>query len=80
MENPTVFTAAEGKFEDSKIIEKNIQQIEEYYREVQKYENQGLKDEEIVEKIFGEEHIVGELSDQGLSRGNLVKSLKNSSI
>lgn len=80
MENATIFTASQGKFEDSKIIEKNIQQIEELSEKVQKYKNQGLEDEEIGEKMFGEEHMIGELTDQGLSRINIIKSLKNCKI
>ncbi len=80
MENASIFTASQGKFEDSKIIEKNIQQIEELHEGIQKYKDQGLEDEEIVEKIFGEEHIVGELTQKGLSRINVIKSLKNSSL
>ncbi len=80
IKNPTIFTASQGKFEDSKIIEKNIQQIEKLHEKIQKYNKQGLDDEDIVEKIFGKEHIVGELTNQGLSRGNLINSLKNISI
>ncbi len=80
MENPTLFTSSHGKFKSSKIIEKNIQQIEELSEKIQKYKKQGMEDEKIVEKIFGEEHIVGEITNQGLSRINIIKSLKNSSI
>lgn len=75
-----IFTAASGEFEGQKILSKNIQEIEDLHEKVHEYKNQGLKKEEIVEKIFGEEHPVGVLTDHGLSRLNLIKSLLNWSI
>lgn len=74
MDNPTVFTSSYGEF-GGDIVDRNVDELEELHENVHEYREEGLEVREIVEKLFGGEHLVGELTNHAFSRKNLVESL-----
>lgn len=80
MDDFSVYSSYFGKFEDRKIIEENIEELESMHVEVHKLKRKGFNPQEIVEEIFGGEHITGDLTNGALSRLNLVNSLLEWSI
>lgn len=80
IEEFSVYASYFGKFEDRKIIEKNIEELESLHAKVHNLKMEGLSPQEIVKEIFDGEHITGKLTDGALSRLNLVNSLLEWSI
>lgn len=75
MDNLIIFTAAFGMFPGHEILTKNISQIENFHKQVHELKTEGLGERKIVKKLFGDEHLAGQISNNALSRLNFVKSL-----
>lgn len=70
-----IFTAGFGMFHGQEILAKNISEIESLHGKVHELKEMGFQDRKIVEKLFGEEHLAGHISNYALSRLNLVRAL-----
>lgn len=75
MDRLALFTAGFGMFPGHEILAKNISDIESLHEKVHELKNRGFQDQKIVEKLFGEEHVTGHLTNYALSRLNLVRAL-----
>jgi len=75
MDRLTIFTAGFGMFPGQEILAKNISDIESLHGKVHELKSMGFRDRKIVEKLFGEEHSTGHITNYALSRLNLVRAL-----
>ena len=75
MDHLKIFTAGFGMFPGYEILSKNISEIESLHEKVHELKAQGFSERKMVKKIFGEEHLAGYLTNDALSRLNLVRSL-----
>jgi len=75
MDHLMIFTAGFGSFPGQEILTKNISEIETLHKKVHEFKAQGFSERKIVKKLFGDEHLAGYLTNDALSRLNLVRSL-----
>ena len=75
MDNLKVFVSGKGVFQGRSYLKSRLEEIKDLHTRVQTYKQQGLTPEQILERIFGEEGVMGILTNGELSHLNLIKSL-----
>ncbi len=75
MEKLKVFVSGKGVFKGREYLKARLEEIDEIHKNVQRYKRKGLSIEQILEKIFGGEGIMGIMTGGELSHLNFIDSL-----
>ncbi|MFX1254082.1 MAG: hypothetical protein ACFFCZ_20885, partial [Promethearchaeota archaeon] len=77
MENLQIFVSGQGVVKDREILTIRLKEIDALHKTAHELHNQGLEEEQILEKMFNGESIFAALTQGELSRMNLLHSLLN---